>query len=127
MVYDPVKEANGLSSTVYKYKDGIKLMESNESYNASSWLLWDITNAYSVGTQRFSIACGNTIVDIPIEVTTEGSRDLGLANAVTLMSNFTAAGRSNSEVKSTRSVWASTVKLAEEADYKQAILTGFNW
>jgi len=121
MVYDPVKDRNNLPATVYKYKDGIKLLESEESYKADDWWLWDITSAYTVGQQTFAIVCRGTRVDIPITVTKEGSRDLGLRQAVTLLTNFSAAGRSNSEIKSTRSVWKDTIHDTP------ATLTGFNW
>lgn len=50
MVYDPVKEANNLPATVYKYKDGIKVLESEESYTTNGWWLWDITNTYTLGS-----------------------------------------------------------------------------
>ena len=81
-----------------------------------------ITNTYNIGSQVFSIVCGSVSADIPITVTTEGARDLGLI-AGGLNINYSAAGRSSSEISSTRSVFASSGGSLES----NAILTNFNW
>lgn len=126
MIYDPIQESYNLPATVYLYKDNQKIMELQASYSASEWLTWDITNTYEVGDQVFSIACRNTIVDVPVHVTTEGSRDLGLAETAYLMVNMSAAGRSNAEIKATRGVWQNTI-AEQDGSYKIATLSGFNW
>lgn len=126
MVYDPVQEANDSAAIIFLYKDNAKIMEIQSNYNATDWLSWDITNTYEVGSQVFSIACKNAMVDVTVDVTEVGARKLGLTETPYLMVNMTSAGRSNSEIKATREVWENSIP-DENGIYKKATLTGFNW
>ena len=113
MVYDPEKEANSTKTKVYIQKDGVALPVSpmEVSYNAASWINLDVTNIYEaasgIGKENvFSFTCGSTTETISIFVTTEGARDLGLANENSLILNLNSVGRSNNETSSSRSNWS---------------------
>jgi len=67
------------------------------------------------------IRCGSTSKAITFNVTTVGSRDLSLVNQSSLILNFDSMGRKNTEIKSSRSTWNSTV-----GNYN-AELNNFNW
>jgi hypothetical protein len=90
-------------------------------YSTTNWLSWDISSIYEVGHNIFSIVCRGARKDIIVDVTEEGSRDLSLAKKDSLLENFTAAGRSSLEVKSSRGVWKDLINEAP------ATLTNFNW
>ena len=120
MVLDPIAYKQGLPATIQLYKDGVMLNEFTLNYSTEGWAEWDISAIYSVGTNLFSIACRSAKKDFIINVTEEGSRELGLAKDSSLILNYTTAGRSNLELKSARSVW-------KDSKGSQATLTGFNW
>ena len=125
MVYDPLAGVT-LPAAVSLYKDGQLISEVSVDYGASAssgWAEWDISNAYEVGNNMFSIICRGAKKDIEIYVTNEGARDLSLAQQEALVINYTSAGRSNLEIKSKRKVWTD-----ETGHYPDpATLTGFNW
>ena len=121
MVYDPIK-GKTLPAAVSLYKNGELLNEVSVDYSVSEWAEWDISNSYTVGYNTFTIVCRGASKEIPIYVTNEGARDLSIAQADALLLNYTAAGRSNLEVRNKRGIWADTTERAS-----QAVLTGFNW
>ena len=89
---------------------------------STGWAEWDISNAYDVGSNVFSIVCRGAKKDIEIYVTNEGARDLSLKQPNSLLINYTSAGRSNLEIKSKRKIWSDTTGHTDSAT-----LTGFNW
>ena len=129
MVFDPVNYANGMPAEVHLYKDGIEVSQIEGNYSEDNWLVWDISNLYTVNENQtitqnnFAIACGGTRVNIAINVTTEGSRSLGLIAPSNLILNMSSAGRSSNEIKRNRSRFLSTVKT----DTINATLNNFNW
>jgi len=90
-------------------------------YSALGWAQWDISDVYTVGENNFSIACRGTKVDINLNVTTDGARQLDLEAPSLLMRNYSASGRSNNEVESLRKKWV------DKKNNVEAILNGFNW
>ena len=129
MVFDPVNYANGIPAEVHLYKDGIEVSQIDAVYSKDNWLIWDISNLYTVNenqtitTNNFAIVCGGTRVNISLNVTTEGSRELGLVAPNNLILNMTTAGRSSSEIKRNRSKFLSTVN----SDITTVTLNNFNW
>ena len=129
MVFDPVKYASGLPAEVHLYKDGIEVSQIDGYYNDDNWLVWDISNLYTVEPNttitpnNFAIVCGGSRVNIIVNITTEGSRDLGLVAQSNLILNMTAAGRSSNEIKRNRSNFFSTVN----SENVSAVLDNFNW
>lgn len=123
MVFDPVNYGNGMPADVHLYKEGIEVSQIEANYSDDAWLVWDISNLYTVGSNNFAIVCGGTRVNILINVTTEGSRELGLIATDSLMLNMTAAGRSSAEIKRNRGNFYSTVNT----DTIVATLSNFNW
>ncbi|MBR2247092.1 MAG: hypothetical protein IJ880_08725 [Bacilli bacterium] len=121
MVYDPISIKQGLSAPVQLYKNGIVISELSLEYSTTNWLSWDISSIYEVGRNLFSIVCRGARKDVIVDVTEEGSRDLSLAKKDSLLENFTAAGRSSLEVKSSRGVWKDLV------NNEPATLINFNW
>ena len=106
-VYDPKSVNISAAAEIQLYREGVLLTTNNTQYNADgNWLTWDLTELYKVGTNHFSIRCGVTTQDITFNVTTEGSRDLGLAQTEALMMNLSATGRSNDESADKRAVWS---------------------
>lgn len=124
MVYNP-EDVGKRPSSVILYKDGVQVSELEVEYSSSNWVYWDISSLYEEGANTFSIQCGTVSKSIQITVTTEGSRELGIVeeNKGSLLMNFTAAGRSSSELQSTRNLWVSETKSRTT----NAILEGFNW
>lgn len=122
MVYDPQAINSGLASEVTLYKDGALIGEMEVDYSTTAWNEWDISSLYTVGNNVFSIICRGSRKDMDIFVTEEGSRDLSLAQSGSLLENFSSAGRSNSEIKSTRNEWNDL-----SGHGYAATLTGFNW
>ena len=113
MVYDPEKEANSMKTKVYIQKNGISIPISpmEVSYDAANWIKLDVTNLYEAASGAgkenvFSFTCGPTTETLSIFVTTEGARDLGLANEGSLILNLTATGRSNNETSTSRNDWS---------------------
>ena len=109
MVYDPVKASTSSKATV-NLLDSLMNEEVSTVYpqysNVSSdWLTWDLTENYHVGNNIFTIQCGLASKDIIFEVTTEGSRDLGLVDAGILRLNLSSTGRSNGESLAKRTTW----------------------
>ena len=121
MVYDPISIKQGLSAPVQLYKNGIIVSELSLEYSTTNWLSWDISSIYEVGQNIFSIICRGARKDVIVNVTEEGSRDLSLAKKDSLLENFTAAGRSSLEVKSSRGVWKDLINQTP------ANLINFNW
>ena len=123
MVYDPVQQQYGLSTEVHYYHNGVEIAASpvNVSYSTTGWLTWDVTSLYRVGENRFTIVNGVSSKEVVINITTEGSRDLGLVNESALLTNFTSSGRSSSEIKTNRSIWKSSKGSAS------AVFNSFNW
>ena len=121
MVYDPVSVRQGLSAPVYLQKNGVIVGELAVEYSTTNWLNWDISSLYEIGTNVFSIVCRGVKKNVTVEVTEVGSRDLSLAKNESLLENFTAAGRSSLEVKSTRGVWKDLI------NNQLASLINFNW
>ena len=128
MVYDPVAYAANIPATIQIYKDAKVISEMSMTFTNSEWYILDISAMYEVGTNIFSIACRSEKKDVTVEVTTEGSRDLGLINEESLVLSYTSAGRSNMEIKSSKEAW-NAIKVASDYDksYSSAILSGFNW
>ena len=127
-VYEPLLNSPGANSvseiSISLYKDGNLAQEMTfENFDNTTWKVWDISNLYVLGDNNvFSIVCRSTRVDVDIDVTAEGSRNLGLIEE-SLLLNITTAGRSKLEIKSRRNVLESTV-------YKDNIvanLKNFNW
>ena len=123
MVFDPINYANGLPAEVHLYKESAEVSQINTNYSDDGWLIWDISNLYEIGDNNFSISCRTTKVDLSINVTTEGSRDLNLEDESALLVNLTAAGRSSDEISSQRNLFKSTVN----ADTINVNLNNFNW
>ena len=123
MVYDPV-QGTTLPAEVSLYKDGQLISEVSLNYSISGWAEWDISNAYELGVNSFTIACRGTSKTVNIFVTNDGARDLSLFQPSSLLVNYTTAGRSNLEIKSKRNIWSNTITSSQ---YKEATLTGFNW
>ena len=122
MVYNPEDVRNQRPSTVRLFKNGLQISEIEVLYNENGWEYWDISAIYEVGTNLFAIQQGITSKEFSVEVTTEGSRDLGLVHENTILLNYSSAGRSPSELKSVRNTWAST-----GVQKTSAIMDGFNW
>ena len=120
MVLDPEAYKAGLPATIQLYKDGVMLNEFNLSYSTDGWAEWDISAIYEVGANQFSIACRGVKKDFTVNVTTEGSRELGLVKESSLIMNYTSSGRSNLELKANRSIW-------RDSKGNEATLSGFNW
>mgnify|MGYP000379798937 FL=1 len=97
------------------------------TFTNSEWYVLDISAMYEVGTNIFSITCRSEKKDVTVEVTTEGSRDLGLTNEASLALSYTSAGRSNMEVKSSKETWNATKATTGYDEHPAATLTGFNW
>ena len=123
MVYDPISYRNGLPAEVHLQKDGRDISQIDASYSDDGWLVWDISNVYSVGPNDFSINCRTVKTSLLINVTTEGSRDLGLTSESSLLLNINTAGRSSSEIKSQRTILQSTVNT----ETTTINLNNFNW
>lgn len=129
MVFDPVNYANGMPAEVHLYKDGIEVSQIDANYSDDNWLVWDISNIYTVNENQtitrnnFAIVCGGTRVNIPVDITTEGSRELGLVAPSNLILNMTTAGRSSSEIKRNRNKFESTVNTSSITTE----LRNFNW
>ena len=104
-------------------KDGRDISQIDASYSDDGWLVWDISNVYSVGPNDFSINCRTVKTSLLINVTTEGSRDLGLTSESSLLLNISTAGRSSSEIKSQRTILQSTVNT----ETTTINLNNFNW
>lgn len=123
MVYDPKSVAISSKAEVQLYKEGVLISTVNPQYNATGgWLTWDLTELYAVGTNHFSIRCGITSRDITFEVTTEGSRDLGLVQTEALMLNLSATGRTNEESADKRAIWADPKTSQYNTEF-----SNFNW
>ena len=129
MVFDPVNYSNGMPAEVHLLKDGTEVSQIDATYSDDDWLVWDISNLYTVTENQiitpniFSITCGGTKVNIIVNITTEGSRDLGLVADTNLILNMTTAGRSSNEIKRNRGVFKSTVNT----NTITATLNNFNW
>ena len=129
MVFDPVSYGNGMPAEVHLFKDGLEVSQIDGNYNDDNWLVWDISNLYTTTpnqeetTNIFSITCGGTRVNVPIVVTTKGSRELGLVAPENLILNMSSAGRSNTEIKRNRSKFNSTVNTSTI----NVTLQDFNW
>ena len=122
MVYDPIATRNGLPTAIQLEKDGVLINEMSANYSSSGWIEWDISTAYEIGANLFSINCRSEKKEVIVNVTNEGSRSLGLVEEGSLLVNFTSAGRSNLEIKSNRSVWKDKTN-----NHYDATLIGFNW
>jgi hypothetical protein len=120
MVYDPQLQSGDEGTEVLLYKNGEEVGQVLVNYQ-TSWLIWDITSLYDVGDNIFSISCRGEKVDLAIFVTTEGSRDLSLVQAESLLANYSSTGRSNDEILANRSRFISSTGSTE------AVLSGFNW
>ncbi len=128
MVYDPVKALTG-SKTEVNLLDALINEEISTVYpqyssSSISWLTWDLTENYHVGNNIFTIQCGTVSKDIVFNVTTEGSRDLGLVDSGILRLNLSSTGRSNEESLAKRTTWAYT-----DVDNREYTTTfnNFNW
>lgn len=124
MVYNP-EDVGKRPSQIILYRNGAQVSELEVEYSSSNWIYWDISAIYEEGPNTFSIQCGVASKTIQITVTKEGSRALDIIdeNESSLVMNFSAAGRSSSELQSTRNLWTSNTA----ARTTNAILEGFNW
>ena len=124
MVYNPIDAKAGRASQVLLFKDGLQISEIFVKYerNNNEWKYWDISAIYELGNNLLAIQQGIASKDIPVYVTNEGSRNLDIQPTDFLQLNFSAAGRSNSELTTQRILWGST-GLAKT----NARLSGFNW
>jgi len=132
MVYDPVSTREGMPATIHLLKDDIEVSEVEINYSDSNWLVWDISNVYTVTNPDavneitrniFSIVCGGKKVNLGIDVTTEGSRKLGLTSPSSLILNLSTAGRSSNEIRRNRTVFKSSVNT----NTITTSLNHFNW
>ena len=112
MVYDPEKARTGSKAEVNLIdsliNEEVSTVYPQYSSTSNSWLTWDLTENYHVGNNTFTIQCGIASKDISFEVTTEGSRDLGLVDAGILKLNLSSTGRSNEESLAKRTTWEYT-------------------
>ena len=112
MVYDPEKARTGSKAEVNLIdsltNEEISTIYPQYSNTSTNWLTWDLTENYHVGNNVFTIQCGITSKDISFQVTTEGSRDLGLVDAGILKLNLSSTGRSNEESLAKRTTWEYT-------------------
>lgn len=118
MVYDPVAESNAETTPVQLQINGETVANLEVRYNATQWITWDIVN-YNVGDNICSISSGTASKTFTFNVTTEGSRDLGLVNEGALLLNLSSSGRSNLENISKRNQWTYGNFRTE--------FTNFNW
>ena len=119
-VYDPTAVAANDYFTVYIQKSGVRIAEISRKYEAGQWLTLDLTESYEVGDNNYTIVCGTAQPKgINFNVTTVGSRDLGIAQSERLIMNLSSTGRSSDEIAANRETWA-------DGAYK-ATLNGFNW
>ena len=128
MVYDPAKALTG-SKTEVNLLDTLMNEEISTVYpqysnSSNNWLTWDLTENYHVGNNIFTIQCGIASKDISFQVTTEGSRDLGLVDAGILRLNLSSTGRSNEESLTKRTSW--TYTDIENNEYTTTF-NNFNW
>lgn len=132
MVFDPVNYANGMPAEVHLYKDGIEVSQIDANYSDDDWLVWDISNLYTIDptlsddeptVNNFAIVCGSERVNILVNVTKKGSRELGLIYPNNLILNMSTAGRSSNEIKRNRTKFESTVNTNNIT----ATLNNFNW
>ena len=123
MVYDPLVRDGDAGAEVLLYKNGTEIGQVVVNYSDHEWISWDITALYDVGPNVFSVSCRGVKVDLNIEVTNEGSRDLSLAESGSLLANYSTTGRSNDEIASTKITFTSSTALANSS----ATLTNFNW
>lgn len=128
MVFDPLITANDNGMEVSLYKDGETTGQVFiNGLTATDWFTWDITSLYNApeGEETvatiFSIARRGVKVDVTVNVTGEGARDLSLVAPDSLMINISTAGRSNNEVAATRGIISSSVSNLT------AELYNFNW
>jgi hypothetical protein len=129
MVYDPVKALTG-SKTEVVLLDSLMNEEISTVYpqyspSSTTWLTWDLTENYHVGNNIFTISCGTESKDIIFDVTTEGSRDLGLINPEALKLNLSSIGRSNEESLAKRTSWTYTDPATNQV-YTTSF-NNFNW
>ena len=122
MVYDPINYTNGLPAEIHLYKENVEVSQINAKYSDDGWLIWDISNLYEVGANNFSISCRTVKIDIPIEVTTVGSRDLEIKPKDSLLVDITTAGRSSTEISSQRNILKSNTNTNVTCT-----LSNFNW
>ena len=123
MVFDARNEAVEAPTIVEFYQGKTKVGSVEVRYLSTGWLKWDVTSLYSPGLNSFIIKCGNTRKSIEFEITTTGARDLSLTQPEALVFSFDSMGRSNQEVKTTRSSWISNVNNKTYT----AELSNFNW
>ena len=123
MVYDPQQDQPGQQNIAHitLYKENVEVGQMDVPYSALDWAQWDISDIYTIGENNFSIACRGAKVDIQLNVTTKGARQLDIEAQSLLMRNYSASGRSNNEVQSQR------IKWTDRKNNVDAILTGFNW
>lgn len=112
MVYDPAKAKTGSKAEVNLIdsliNEEISTVYPQYSSTSTDWLTWDLTENYHVGNNVFTIQCGIASKDISFQVTTEGSRDLGLVDTGILKLNLSSTGRSNEESLAKRTTWEYT-------------------
>ena len=120
-VYDPSASGNGNDdyAEISIWKNGSLYSQITRKYVPGSWLILDLTESYEVGDNTFEIHCGDASKTIEFNVTTEGSRDLGIVHQDALILNLSATGRSNDEISANRPVWT------YENYYTN--FNGFNW
>ena len=120
-VYDPLASGNGRDDqfSVYIYKRGALYSEVSRKYTAGKWLTLDLTESYDVGDNDYTIVCGSSSKSINFNVTTKGSRDLGLVQEDSLIMNLSATGRSNDEISVNRPIWNSGAYVTQ--------FDNFNW
>ena len=123
MIYDPLVQDGDEGAEVLLYKNGTEIGQVLVNYSDHEWISWDITSLYEVGTNIFSISCRGVKVDLTVNVTNEGSRDLSLAESGALLANYSSTGRSNDETLSTRTTLTSSTALGNYS----ATLANFNW
>ena len=121
MVYDPL--AGDLPANIHLYRNDAEVNQVEETYSKTNWHVWDISTVYELNKNTFSIVCRSEKVDIEINVTNEGARQLGLSNPAFLLANFSSSGRSSSEIESRRIAYTST----SFPNNSYAELSNFNW
>ena len=124
MVYDPLITSSDAGAKVFLYKNGEEISQLTVPYTTTGWVEWDITDLYDLGKNLFSISCRDQKIDLEITVTSDGAKNLDLVKPSQLLANYSASGRSNSEISSMRNIFSSSIIKNFE---NQAILRNFNW
>lgn len=123
-VYNP-KDAARAEVHLYRNQEEIPTSPVEVEYLTDNlvWEQWAITN-YEVGTNIFTITCGNISRDIEILVKKDELRDLNVIDTGLLLF-LDSKGRSNKENKTSREKWSYTTKDGKKTT--DVTFNNFNW